>query len=1166
MVYLLTAVALAASPDSTDALLQRLGRRNVEQWSPVEKSRWDNAAYTLTGRKEARALPLLIAALGSKELGDTARICLRRFGQSGVEALINACDTADRDVRRQILIMLTDVNDPRKTAVAVKALKDPDVGIRRAAAYSLRNTDPSVIDPLVAALEDSDTGVRRQAVSSLGRLGDPVIASRLVPLLADEKEVARAAESALASFGDKAHRMLLAELTNPTVEIRTRVAELLKGSRDPVVIDGLQATLKDPDAGVRAAAVAALGSCQEPRVAAALTAALSDQAPAVRVEAAIALLDRGNTDAMNAILEAARTADGDVQNQAIWVMRNSSLPLVEDARLDCLHEVNSIVGTAALGYFTEHQDARAVEPLIALLKTTTDQKHRMVIEALANQRDARAVPVLLQEARNTDVETRCAAIAGLAFSDDPRVGEAFAAFVLNDLPLISNYIAAAEEIQDPDEREAAYAPISALDMARMQVETAVYRFRYPSARQALLVAMHSADNGMRAKAIEALATFGPAAVPPLLEALQDKNPSIRRAAARALGNIGDSSAVEALLQLAKERDRQVRESAISALAAIQDERTAPVMLAALRDADADIRSAALGFFEGRDISAFVPELSRMLADPDEYVRSRAVDVLAAVRDRRLVPVFIAALHADDETVRGGAAEALLDSGDRRAVKPLMQAFHMGRDFEPAMTALIVNFGDIQDSRELESMLEVLRCGRDIERHAAMCSLIGCKDPRYLNACVDYLLESSLDDVRERAFVPLQMAGPAGIEAIYSLLKANDPACRIRAMKYLVAVRDPRIPGVLIEALHDPVPEVRIAALGGLASLQRPEVGQAAIAALADENSSVRLAAIKLCGEKQYPDITQPLTEATHDADEAIRDAAVQSLVLYQEGALTDRLLTLLDDPRQQAYACRTLGEMREPRAVEPLIAIAMECLDRQELGYQVRAAVAALGEIGDLRAVEPLVAILQKKWCDMSFNSQFHQLGWELFPALGKMHDPRVVEPLLKIARINGEYQDDALRALGASRQPQALAYLRQLAVSPDFEERRMAAIGLGATGDPAELPLLEKLLADTNWDVRCDAAEGIGGIKDFHSYILLEAALHDPRNDVRRQAISSFGELGNPLAVPLIVPLLDDPDKGVRQQAAWIIEKLTGEEAYEGRYLDIEQLRVFPIIHFDYA
>jgi HEAT repeat protein len=68
--------------------------------------------------------------------------------------------------------------------------------------------------------------------------------------------------------------------------------------------------------------------------------------------------------------------------------------------------------------------------------------------------------------------------------------------------------------------------------------------------------------------------------------------SVRRAAAEALGKIGDPQAVPALMEALKDRDEDVRKAVAEALGEIGDPQAVPALLETLKDEDEDVRWAA----------------------------------------------------------------------------------------------------------------------------------------------------------------------------------------------------------------------------------------------------------------------------------------------------------------------------------------------------------------------------------------------------------------------------------------------------------------------------------------------------------------------------------------------------------------------------------------------
>jgi len=80
----------------------------------------------------------------------------------------------------------------------------------------------------------------------------------------------------------------------------------------------------------------------------------------------------------------------------------------------------------------------------------------------------------------------------------------------------------------------------------------------------------------------------------LIKALKDSDRWIRRAAAEALGGIGDARAVEPLIQALKDRDVDVRKAAANALGKFGKPAVRP-LIRALKDMD--VRKAAAGVLQ-----------------------------------------------------------------------------------------------------------------------------------------------------------------------------------------------------------------------------------------------------------------------------------------------------------------------------------------------------------------------------------------------------------------------------------------------------------------------------------------------------------------------------------------------------------------------------------------
>jgi HEAT repeat protein len=165
---------------------------------------------------------------------------------------------------------------------------------------------------------------------------------------------------------------------------------------------------------------------------------------------------------------------------------------------------------------------------------------------------------------------------------------------------------------------------------------------------------------VRRAAAEALGKIGdPQAIPALLEARKDGDSGVRRAAAWALWNIGGPQAVPVQLKSLKDENGDVRQVAAFALGSIGDLETVPVQLKSLKDENGDVRQVAAFALGSIGDQQAVPALMEALKDRDEDVREAAAWALGSIGDPQALPALMDAIKDRDRYVRALAAWALL---------------------------------------------------------------------------------------------------------------------------------------------------------------------------------------------------------------------------------------------------------------------------------------------------------------------------------------------------------------------------------------------------------------------------------------------------------------------------------------------------------------------------
>ena len=178
------------------------------------------------------------------------------------------------------------------------------------------------------------------------------------------------------------------------------------------------------------------------------------------------------------------------------------------------------------------------------------------------------------------------------------------------------------------------------------------------------VLKHDKNGSVRLYAARALGELGDSkATVHLIESLrEDRNVDVRVRAARALGRLGGAIVVEPLVEALNDENPQVCITATDALIESLDHEKVNVRCDATR---------ALGEIGNKKA---VDKVIRMLYDEWVNVRIYAVTSLGKLNDTKAVPALIDVMknRNENELVRAGAAAALGVLRDQRALLPLRE--------------------------------------------------------------------------------------------------------------------------------------------------------------------------------------------------------------------------------------------------------------------------------------------------------------------------------------------------------------------------------------------------------------------------------------------------------------------------------------------------------------
>jgi HEAT repeat protein len=302
-------------------------------------------------------------------------------------------------------------------------------------------------------------------------------------------------------------------------------------------VAALIGTLDDADAQVRLAAVNSLRQLEDPAAIAALSKVLKEDTDArVREAAAWALGEIGDTRAVPSLIEALKVEHGPkVREKIVEALGNLKDPSALSAVTAVLKDPTVDVRREAVQAISRFEDPSAAPALAGLIHDDDIDVRRRVADALGSLENPSSVDALMTMAKDADADVRSNAIDGLHHYRDLKL-----------VPLFS------EALKDPS-----------ADVRKNAAE---------------------GFNGM-----ENLKTAPRA----LIDATADMNRDVRRAAAEALGNIGDEAAVPALKKMVGDGDADTRRTAVDALKDIGGPEAIQTLMGLLKDPDPAVRKAAV---------------------------------------------------------------------------------------------------------------------------------------------------------------------------------------------------------------------------------------------------------------------------------------------------------------------------------------------------------------------------------------------------------------------------------------------------------------------------------------------------------------------------------------------------------------------------------------------
>lgn len=373
------------------------------------------------------------------------------------------------------------------------------------------------------------------------------------------------------------------------------------------------------------------------------------------------------------------------------------------------------------------------------------------------------------------------------------------------------------------------------------------------------------------------------------------------------------------------------------------------------------------------------------------------------------------------------------------------------------------------------------------------------------------LSSEDFDERQKAIETLSGIHNSEVYSIVSrLLESEDAITRNAAIELMTAWGAKVIP-ILTEITKSNDPNQRLYACNILGEIRDPSAVDALLSLLPDEEGNVRFAAAEAIGKIGSKEATMPLLHYLHSR---------------------------IDEPWEQFPLILTLGELRDERAVKPLLQLA----ENEMLRHPV---LEAVSNIADEHAIPYFIEIL-KETDNMMLNMAIL--------AIKKMKD-KISEYKLGTENFNNVITNQ-IKKLSENEISNVISNLKNCIISDDFSVKLCSIFILGLTGVKIAS---EILISNYSMDFSSEIEDALFNLGKSNENILIECLdsgeincrdilinvlgkldcqnatekvknnINHPVSEVRIASILTLGKFVNPSSISILISLLDENSLDIR-------------------------------------
>lgn len=443
-------------------------------------------------------------------------------------------------------------------------------------------------------------------------------------------------------------------------------------------------------------------------------------------------------------------------------------------------------------------------------------------------------------------------------------------------------------------------------------------------------------------------------------ALRSNNPVERKTAIEQLGQSGDKRAVKLLLSAIQGRDFSARAEILEALGMLGDPQAFPVISASVKAQEVPVRKAAVRAL-GELGDPRGAELLYQAQTTDPFLRSEAAEALGRLGTADGVKYLNLAAKHKDHFIQKDAQKALDGLGFQHGLEPLIELL---QDPDPKVRTLAAQaLGEIGDPVATEA-LKTASSDTDANVRKAVEQLIGSTDG---------IAGSPAQRVKVLAAEALGKVGDGrAVDPLIRAMRTGDPALQKAAGTALGSMKSPAVMRRFQMDLVSKDGDACKQAISDLGCIGTDEAVKLLGQAAGHADVQVAREAVAALSKTGKPTAIPYLSKAV--SNPFLRGEALEGIFAIDHPDTTPVLIGLLSSKSfvERQKAAQALGRRKDPRAVEPLIAI-LKANDTPVM----KDAIAALEEIGDKKAGSALIELANDPFVGEQALALIRKWNWQ---------------------------------------------------------------------------------------------------------------------------------------------------------------------------------------------